>query len=523
MTAEELLAGALAAEDARNWDESFALCQRALAASPRNPDGLNLFGRLCGLAGDPARAAALQTFALRIDPNHRRARVDLAVATANAAPAQSREYLVLATAQEPDVACHRRHPMSLVPFACMDRCERLLRRSIELDPANAPAHAAIGNVYARLMRRLDAINAYELAIMLDWSFADAHLALSGLYESLQNAEAATSHRREALSIKRGYEPCPSPAPPIRTILAIAVDGGAQANLPLEFLLNMHRTAMHVHYVDPPGMPAVLPSHDVLVNAMEYLESSAAAIEACATIASRSAAPLINDPRNLPRIARTELPHTLRDIAVQVPVSARIARERLSSVSTEGDIVSQLPIVIRPVDTHRGEGLERIDRASGLAAYLQRTAGETFVVAPFIDYRGDDGYYRKYRAIFVDGRAFAYHLAISDRWMVHYEGSLMETHPWMRAEEERFLREPEAVFPEWDRSFAKIAGAIGLDYFGIDFTKLRDGSTLIFEAGAAMLVHCRDRLDLFAYKYDYVPRIFDAFEAMLDARVNARSQ
>ncbi|MDQ2681746.1 MAG: hypothetical protein M3Y21_12135, partial [Candidatus Eremiobacteraeota bacterium] len=74
-----------------------------------------------------------------------------------------------------------------------------------------------------------------------------------------------------------------------------------------------------------------------------------------------------------------------------------------------------------------------------------------------------------------------------------------------------------MFANWNELFAKMAAAIGLDYFGVDCTLLEDGRVLIFEAGPAMLVHCRETDGAFDYKYRSVPRIFDAFEDLIENR------
>jgi hypothetical protein len=146
----------------------------------------------------------------------------------------------------------------------------------------------------------------------------------------------------------------------------------------------------------------------------------------------------------------------------------------------------------------------------------RTRGDDRVdVVPCVDYHSEDGYYRKYRVILVDGVPYPYHLAISPEWMVHYIKTPTASIEWMRDEELRFLRDPRSVFATWDRTFTEMAQAIGLEYFGVDCTLLRDGTVLVFEADAAMLVHCREPAD--SYKHQYVPRIFHAVEALLAKR------
>jgi hypothetical protein len=181
------------------------------------------------------------------------------------------------------------------------------------------------------------------------------------------------------------------------------------------------------------------------------------------------------------------------------------------------------LVVRPVDTHRGDGLELVRAAGDLRSYLARRPGRYFNVTPFVDYRSPDGYYRKYRVFVVAGKPYAYHLAISEDWLVHYwrVAGLMSEHAWMRDAEQHFLREPEAVFPTWATTFGEMAQAIGLDVFGVDCAVTQDGRVLVFECDPAAFAHCRDAVDEeFSYKYDYVPRIFAALEDLLEARSNS---
>ena len=62
----------------------------------------------------------------------------------------------------------------------------------------------------------------------------------------------------------------------------------------------------------------------------------------------------------------------------------------------------------------------------------------------------------------------------------------------------------------------IGRRLDLDYAGLDFTVLPDGRVLVFEANATMLVHLHDAEGDFPYKHALVPRILEAFEAMLSA-------
>jgi glutathione synthase/RimK-type ligase-like ATP-grasp enzyme len=513
------LARALDAEAAGEWMRSHALCEEALALGPEDPDALNLLGRLCRVAGDRPRAIALQSFVLHLAPGHPRAAADLAEAReAIASPDVAERLFEQAVALAPVVTCHHQHFLSLWPFVGMERVEAMLREVVSLDPSHAGAHAALGNLQARRQDRTAAIQAYGLATMLRWDFPEAHLALADLLDSIREEAMARRHRVEALARQQLYPACRGSEGAAYRVLVLAAPGGAIENAPLDAIVNPARTALHRYYLVEGAPPAELPPFDVVFNGIEELEASAPAIELARRFVERAGIPAIDRPECVARTRRTELPAALAAVAnCTVPPAVRVERARLGELAATAVRVAgtTFPIVVRPVDSHRGDGFERVANGRELEEYLQRRADAAFVVSPFVDYRSEDGYYRKYRVVVVDGRPYPYHLAISDRWMVHYAGSLMPDRAWMRGEEERFLADPASVFERWNEVFPAIGAALGLEFFGVDCTRLPDGSPLVFECNTGMLVHCRDDADLFPYKYRYVPRIFDAFERLLE--------
>jgi hypothetical protein len=56
--------------------------------------------------------------------------------------------------------------------------------------------------------------------------------------------------------------------------------------------------------------------------------------------------------------------------------------------------------------------------------------------------------------------------------------------------------------------------MNLDYAGVDFSVLRDGRILVFEANPVMFVHPVDADGVLGFKRPHIDRIFAAFEAML---------
>ncbi len=104
----------------------------------------------------------------------------------------------------------------------------------------------------------------------------------------------------------------------------------------------------------------------------------------------------------------------------MPMSAAIGRADLARIAQGAlaveDVLgcSDFPIISRPEDSHAGHGLEKLDDAAALAAYLGARPEDRFAIAPFIDYRLPDGLYRKYGIVLIGGQAFAYHMAVSTR-------------------------------------------------------------------------------------------------------------
>jgi glutathione synthase/RimK-type ligase-like ATP-grasp enzyme len=140
---------------------------------------------------------------------------------------------------------------------------------------------------------------------------------------------------------------------------------------------------------------------------------------------------------------------------------------------------------------------------------------------FRNFCSADGYFRKYRIVFVDREPYAYHLAISPQWMVHYVSAEMTTNPWKLDEERRFLENTsEALGERAAKAIAAIGRRLDLDYAGIDFTLLADGRVLVFEANATMLIHPESPDGVLAHKNAFVQRIVDAFEQLQDSRTRA---
>jgi glutathione synthase/RimK-type ligase-like ATP-grasp enzyme len=222
-------------------------------------------------------------------------------------------------------------------------------------------------------------------------------------------------------------------------------------------------------------------------------------------------PVINRPREITLIGRDQVWQKLAAVdGLSMPVNHRESRLALDNQPN-----LSYPMIIRPVGSHAGIGLERINQPLDLATYLAQQTSNSFFLAPFIDYHSLDGQYRKYRIVFIDGEPFLCHMAISSAWMVHYLNAGMAESAIKRNEEAQVMATFRHDFClRHKQAFDGLVKAIDLDYFGIDCAETIDGQLLIFEVANAMVVHAMDPAAIYPYKAANMRSAFQAFQALL---------
>jgi len=351
------------------------------------------------------------------------------------------------------------------------------------------------------------------------------LDLSLIAQLLGDKEAGLMIQREVLLSHQLYRsPCVSASPRLRVLaLAAATDMGS--NTPIEFLLEDSGIELMVLYVIPEaGLPVPLPDHDIAIVIASDSDDCRDALRTIEAAAARWPRPLLNPPALVGSLDRDKLYRLLSGIeGLTIPATLVVTRERLmeaAALESLSDIADDLafPVIVRPRGSHAGSGLARIDDGDGMAHYLGERKEELFFVSRFIDYSSGDGLYRKYRIVFVDGKPFACHMAIADRWDIWYLNAGMSQSAEKRLEEEAFMRTFEIGFGRRHQAaLAAISDRIGLDYFTIDCAETHDGSLLVFEADNTAVVHNMDPAQVFPYKPPQMRAIFSAFAAMLERR------
>ena len=354
---------------------------------------------------------------------------------------------------------------------------------------------------------------------------EAAMDLSVIAQLVQQQKLGLEIQDEALSVRRLFRsPCATPAPRLR-VLAFAAAADIGGNTPIEFLLQGSGIELYTLYVVPGReLPDVLPDHDAAFVAVPDSDSARATLAEIERLVKDWPRPVLNRPQRIYELERDRLHKLLRDIpGLHIPGTARVDRDDLvdvvGGIEQIGDFLEEadFPLIIRPIGSQAGRGLEKLDEIEAVTPYLTLWEDEDFFISRFVDYSGPDGLFRKYRVVFVAGKAYACHMAVAGQWNLWYLNADMGASAAKRAEEAVFLGDFDGTFgARHHATLEEIARRVGLDYFAIDCAETKSGELLIFEADIAAIVHDMDPPEVYPYKGPQMKRIFAAFAAMLEA-------
>jgi tetratricopeptide (TPR) repeat protein len=380
----------------------------------------------------------------------------------------------------------------------------------------ARLHLKAGVARRRLGDLDAAVSSFDAALTADGSLnAARHHLAAALIRLGRNAEAAPV-RAAALRQQSVFVQAAASAPRL-LILATAEEG----NIPLEHVLPEHAYTRIWWFIDHARDPATetLPPYDAVFNGVGDADGSAAADVKIAEFLRVCRKQVLNDPARVAATRRDRLPELLGGIeGLTAPRVLRLegfpdkAAVRLAAVDFG------LPVLIRPAGAHGGVGVVRIGDWDALDGDVLG-ANAAWYLSRFQDCRSADGYFRKYRIVFVGGEPLPYHLAISSNWLVHYATSDMHAHDWKLQEEAAFLDDPRGALGSAAYAALEEAGRrLGLEYGGVDFTILSDGGVFVFEANPTMLVHPEREDGVLAFKNRAVQRIVQALQDLVHRRI-----
>jgi len=360
---------------------------------------------------------------------------------------------------------------------------------------------------------------YTAALTLDRDFFAAHHGLGLLYERIGDPVRAEASFERAFEKRASWVlPYAGAGPPLRVLLLVSARGGDIVTHP--FLDDrIMQTTMFV----PEGFRAgmTLPPHDVVFNGIGDADRCRKSLERVRTLLDASAANVINAPERVLATGRAATAGRLGAIhGVVAPRTEGLARAAIT-VDALRERGWTYPLLLRAPGYQAGRYFERVDDPAALEDALARVPGDLLFVIDFLDTRSVGGGVRKYRVLFIDGRLYPVHLAISPAWKVHYFSSDMHARADYREEEARYLADmPGVLGPAVVAALEEIARIVGLDYGGVDFGIDAAGNVTLFEANATMAVYPPIADEMWAYRRPAYDAVIAAVRRLIAQRASS---
>ena len=392
----------------------------------------------------------------------------------------------------------------------------LLMELVAERPGDGKLYNQLGKLHFELNEHDAALEYLARAIAIDATDADSIYWTASIRQQQGDIEAAELAYAEAAKLQPLIRRAAAKFPAEFRVLALFAPFAG--NLPTGYLFKdaAYDTDTLALFAASRYDPEILKQGvQVVVNLISDADQAAGLLPQAALLVDQLGRPTVNDPRKIARTTRDAVAERLQDMpGCRV---AKVLRQKAGTDLTLERLLAVLPsaatILVRPVGTHGGDDFEKLEDPAELEqALAQRTDTDRYLIE-YIDYRSADGYFRKYRFIFVAGQILPYHLAIASDWKVHHDSTDMVDHIWMQQEEQAFLDAPATVFNSAHYQLMReIQQRIELDYFGMDCGLDRSGNLVVFEVNASMLVH--EHNEEFPYKNPFVARIKTAFDEML---------
>ena len=389
--------------------------------------------------------------------------------------------------------------------------------AVKQHPADPMGHVNLGNMLLEAGELAAAREHYEAALAVDPLHRGAHQGLGSLLAALGDDEASLEHQRLGHA---GVTQVPyrGQAKPVQVLLLVA--SGRGGNVPIRPHLDDRVFQTFVIAPEFWDFDTPLPPHQLVINAIGDVDLCRSALDGAVKLVERTLAPVINSPAAVLGTSRIGNARRLADLpGVIAPQIRYLSRHALAEPGS-----LEFPVLLRAPGFHNGQHFLKIDDAAGLPAALNELPGEELIVIQFLDARGTDGKFRKYRVMMIGGNLYPLHLAISENWKIHYVTADMADNAEHRAEEARFLHQMPDVLGERALAALKlIQQSLDLDYAGIDFGLSPTGDVLLFEANATMVIVPPAADARWDYRREAVHRAEEAVRRLLFTRAGVEAQ
>lgn len=412
---------------------------------------------------------------------------------------------------------HDRHPKALLGLGKIalgqgyrQAARSALLRLLEHDPNHEEALTLIGYLHLQDHELELAHQAFSSALSHQ---PDLFMALQGMAQTLtllgktQEVQSVLERAGQCGDAIRHWPHRGTGFAP-KVILLLSLH---QGNVPTQHFIHDRLFELMAIHVESWPLDWPLPEADVVFNAIGDAELCSDALQRCIQIVDSIHGAVLNHPRNVLQTSRlliNRLAETIPDMIVP----------RLQSI--ENSIIEhrdqlQYPFLIRALGYHGGTFFERVDSLEQLKTVIESFPPLPLYQIELMPSRDQDGYYRKYRVLWIDGCMYPIHLAISTNWKVHYVHARMHESESCRQEEARFLGQMEQVLGR--RAFCALQTlfqSLNLDYVGADFTLSPEGQVLLFECNPTMLIAVPPQDSIWDYRRESFQRAMDACHRLM---------
>lgn len=235
--------------------------------------------------------------------------------------------------------------------------------------------------------------------------------------------------------------------------------------------------------------ADVPSDAIVFNSICNADKSSKALNLLSEFLKQVPLPVINHPDKVLETTRDGVAKKLSSLnGILIPKCIKILPKSTKEIQM---IIEKenfpLPFIFRTSGDQGSKNMVKIDSLDTLSESLECfafTGENAFYLIEYIDYRSDDGYYRKARYWVVGNEVIPRHLVIATSWNISYDikKEMMYHKKELQHEEKNFM---EDEHKENIKKCLAIKESLGLDYFGIDCNINSKGEMLIFEATSCM--------------------------------------
>lgn len=384
-------------------------------------------------------------------------------------------------------------------------------QAVRYHPGNPVGRVNLGNLLLDDADVSGARSQFELALAADAEFPEAHQGLARVLTELEDSAAELHWHKGFTGHAIVTRPYRGAGAGVKLLLLVAARGG---NIPTRHWIDDRTfavTAIRTEFHDP---ATPLPPHDLVVNAIGDADLCGEALTGAEALLANSTAPLINPPARIRASSRAANARRLAGIPGLI-VPAITVLSRAAIMVAEG---LRFPLLVRAPGFHTGRHFHYVEHHDALARAIAAMPGDTLLAIEYLDARGPDGMARKYRAMCIDGVLYPAHLAIAADWKVHYFTATMAVSPAHREEERRFLDDMPGVLGQHAMTaLGAIGDTLGLDYAGIDFALTPDGSVLMFEANATMVLNPPEPDPMWDYRRRASANVLEAARRLLCRR------